>query len=248
MLIRHVSSILMCLLAIWSCAQDKGSEPGNVSLTNPLVEKGESIQAYPTSFNDASKLKLESSGIVSLVQGMNLSRDLESHQSYQQLAANESFAEMAVEFIHFFKVPFQLKDPKNELRVTRVNGDDLGFHQVRLAQNYESIPVLNSELIVHFDKNDHVYLVQGQYIQSPNALDLKPRMTAEEVNQVVIDHGYAAAEITDPSPLILPLSDGQPKLVYQLSSNASLTDRSILLVDANNGEVIRKLPTIYNTN
>jgi len=248
MFVRHASWILICVLGISSCGRDSDAQRDNTSPTNSKLQNDSSALTFPSRFDVADKLKRDSNGVVSLLQGVNLSSELEEYSHYQQLANNKSFGEMAVEFVHFFKTPFQLQDPKTELSVTRVQEDDLGFHQVRLAQNYKSVPVLHSELIVHFDQDDHVYLVQGQYIQSPIALNLKPRMTAQEVNQFVIDHGYAAAEVIDSSPLILPPSDGQPRLVYQLKSNVSLTDQSILLVDANNGEVIRKLRTIYNAN
>lgn len=243
---RCVIWVLICAFIFSSCGRDSDTRRDTVPLSDSVIQNNDPTPNFPLSFDGANKLKRDSSGVVSLLQGKNLSHDLENNPHYQQLVENGSFGEMAVEYVHFLKIPFQLEDPKSELSVTRVQEDDLGFHQVRLAQNYKSVPVLYSELIVHFDRDDHVYLVQGHYIQTPKKLNLKPAMTLDEVLQGVTDHGDVAPASTDAGPVILPLGDDPPKLVYQLRSQVSITDQSILLVDANNGEVVRKLPTIYN--
>jgi Zn-dependent metalloprotease len=245
---RDVVWVLIWTFALSSCGRDSNTRLNVEPLSDSVFQKNDPTPNFPSSFDGADKLERDSSGVVSLVQGENLSQDLEKNPQYQQMAENGSFGDMATVFVDFFKIPFQLEDPKSELSVTRVQEDDLGFHQVRLAQNYKSVPVMYSEIIVHFDRDDHVYLVQGQHIPTPKKLNLNPAMTLDEVIQGLTDHGDVSPANTDLGPVILPLDDGSPKLVYQLRSQVSLTDQSILLVDANTGEVVRKVSTIYTTN
>lgn len=247
---RKILILLVGLAPLYGCGGGGGytsSPPSASPPRNSVIQNSGLTRIFPTNFDDVDKLQRDSSGVVSLLQGTNLSRTIESDPHYQRLFESRSYGAMAVDFVHFFKIPFQLEDPKNELNVTRVHKDDLGYHQVRLAQNYRSVPVLNSELIVHFDRGDHVYLVQGQYIRTPAMMDLEPKMTLNAVINAIKDHGNLAPASTNSGPVILPLDDAPPKLVYRLRSQVSLTDQSILLVDADSGVVLRKLPTIYDT-
>ena len=242
---RYVIWVLICAFVFSSCGRNNRTQRDGTPPPNSVIQNSTPAPISPSSFVGANKLERDSSGVVSLLQGTNLSRTVEKHPHYQRLVENRSFGEMAIDFVQFFKIPFQLEDPKSELKVTRVQEDDLGFHQVRLAQNYKSVQVLNSEIIVHFDRGNHVYLVQGQYIRTPSEMDLKPKMTLNAVIKAITDHGGLALVSTNADPVILPLNDGPPKLVYQLKSRESLTKQYILLIDANNGTVIRKVPTIY---
>jgi Zn-dependent metalloprotease len=248
MAMRNVVWVLIWTFALSSCGRDSNTRLNVEPPPDSVFENNDPTPNFPSSFYGADKLERDPSGAVSLVQGKNLSNELEITAHYQQLSENGSFGEMAAEFVDFYKIPFQLENPKSELNVTRIQEDDLGFHQVRLAQNYKSVPVMYSEIIMHFDRDDHVYLVQGQYIPTPEKLNLNPAMTLDEVIQGLTDHGDVSPANTDFGPVILPLRDGPPKLVYQLKSQVSLTDQSILLVDANTGEVVRKVSTIYTTN
>ena len=246
MLMRNIIWVLICAFIFSSCGRDYSTQRVGTSPPKPVIQNDAPAPISLTSFDGAYELKRDSSGVVSLLQGANLSQTVERYPHYQRLVENQSFGEMAIAFVQYFKIPFQLEEPKSELNVSRIQEDDLGFHQVRLAQNHKSVHVLNSEIIVHFDRDDHVYLVQGQYIRTPSKMDLKPKMTLNAVIKVITDHGDLAPLSANADPAILPLNNGPPKLVYQLKSQASLTKQYILLIDANNGTVIRKLPTIYN--
>ena len=243
---RSVVWSTSALFLLASCIPNNDTQHNGAPTADTVTENGELTNIFPSSFEGSKKLDRDSNGTVSLLQGDNLSLALEGYAEYRRLFESKSFGEMAVEFVHFFKKPFQLEHPRSELSVTRVQEDDLGFHQVRLAQNYETVPVMYAELIVHFDRDDHVYLVQGQYIPTPANLNLVPKMTLDEVMEGIHDHGSVSADSTSSGPFILPSNDSSPKLVYQLISRVSLTDQSMLLVDANNGRVLRKVPTIYS--
>ena len=245
MLTCRIICVFLAVFVMASCGPNGGSRRNPTPTSEPINRPSEPTIIFPVSFEGTKKLERDSSGTVSVLQGKNLSLALEGNPDYQQLVERQSFGEMAVEFIQFFKTPFQLQDPKSELSVARFQEDDLGFHQVRLAQNYKAVSVMYSELIVHFDPDGHVYLVQGQYIKTPLNLNLIPKLTLEAVVEGIQGYSDVLPDSTYPGPLILPLTDSSPKLVYQLRSRVSVTDQSILLVDANNGQILRKVPTIY---
>lgn len=244
----RITGILLSVLIMASCNRNVATQLDGTPMPDSVDSPSGITDVSPTGFDGVTKLKRESSGAVSLLQGDNLSLAIEGDPEYRRLIESRSYAELAIEFVHFFRMPFQLEDPKRELSVTRVQEDDLGFHQVRLLQNYKSVNVMHSEIIVHFDRDDHVYLFQGQYIPTPVNMSLKPKMALNAVAESIKGHGDVSVDRTSAGPFILPMSDAHPKLVFQLRSRLSLTNQSILLIDANNGEIVRKLPTIYNAN
>jgi Zn-dependent metalloprotease len=246
MLRRHVTWILITVLLLSACGRNVATQSEGTPVPDSADGSNQTANSFPMSFEGAIELKRESNGSISLLKGDNLSIGIESRQSYQYLLEAQSFAAMAIEFVQSFKEEFRLENPKSELAVLRAQEDDLGFHQVRLAQNYKSVPILYSELIVHFDREDHVYLVQGQYIPTPIDINLTPEMNLDAVVKSIKGQGEVSPSST--GTLILSLSGEPPRLVYQIRLQVSLTDQSILIVDANTAEVIRKVPTIYNAN
>src|SRR5690606_14251102 len=117
--------------------------------------------------------------------------------------------------------------------------------QVRLAQFFKGIPVLNTEILIQFDAEDNLNLVQAKYIETPSAIDRVPSLKVEEVIDRLPGHGKLMPVGPNSGLSILPKPAGTPVLVYRLSSTISLTDQSTLFVDANNGKVLGRVPTTY---
>jgi Zn-dependent metalloprotease/subtilisin family serine protease len=66
----------------------------------------------------------------------------------------------------------------SEMRITQIQNDFLGNRHIRMMQYYKEIPVIGSDIIVHVNKQNEIYLVSGNY--SPDiSIDL-----TSTVNQV----------------------------------------------------------------
>jgi Zn-dependent metalloprotease len=229
MQLREILLLNLVLVSIVACRNDDSSES--------------EIQ-LPVDFTGVEQIRRNSNDSISIVKGQNLSSTLENHRDYQALQENGDHEAMAMAYVRHFATPFRLSNPQAELTLIRVNEDDLGYHQVRFTQNFRGVPVVYSEIIVHFNQVDHVYLLQGQYIPTPSSLDLNPAMSLDDVVAGLASHG----ELTpiQPSLAILAVNGGDPILVYQVTSRVSLTDQSVLLIDANSGTIVQKVPTVYN--
>ncbi len=58
---------------------------------------------------------------------------------------------------------FGLQNPKEELRLLRSEDDELGFTHYRYERIIDTVPVYGDELIIHVNKEAHVYQVNGRY-------------------------------------------------------------------------------------
>jgi len=204
---------------------------------------GGAMTASPDSFHNATEVRRDSDGAVVLVKGDNLSGVIELDAHFASSMREQSYDEMAQLFVQNYRIPFQLVDPNSEVVVSKVQGDNLGYHQVRLSQVYRDIPVLNTEMIVHFNPQDHVYLVQSQFIPTPTELVVIPALTEDEVVK-----SLAQSNVTLGSAVlaILPRERQRPILVYTIEMRRSVIDSRSVVVDANSGAILQEIPTVYN--
>src|SRR5690606_3100437 len=58
---------------------------------------------------------------------------------------------LALSVLDNYAFELGLKQPSNELTLTKIQTDDLGYNHIRYVQTHDNIPVWGSELIVHTD-------------------------------------------------------------------------------------------------
>lgn len=58
---------------------------------------------------------------------------------------------------------FKLQDPVKELELLSSHTDELGFQHLRFSRQYNKIPIWNDDLIVHINKQNQLYLINGRY-------------------------------------------------------------------------------------
>jgi Zn-dependent metalloprotease len=175
----------------------------------------------------------------------NLSLPLEQESEYRNLLARAAYAEMAKEFIDRHRDEFLLESPSEELRLTRLQADALGFHQVRLQQYYRELPVLETEIIVHFNEGDHIYLVQGHYAPTPSNLSVRPALSDEEIEHRTVGQLGGILSVRQ-SHLTIFLHESRPYLAYRLILSRTLTESWEVIADANSGAILRQLPVTYH--
>ena len=198
--------------------------------------------------SDAGLRRDPQRGTVRFLRGANLSQDLERDPAFRALQAADRFAEIALAFLTAYATEFRLVQPEDEMVVASVETDDLGFNRVRLQQRFEGIPVWGAELIVQLDRANHVNLVQGRYIPTPERLGTIPEITGEDALAI------ASTKLADPesgcpgcrSDLVIFASDNQPpRLAYRVRVTISMTEGWVMIVDAVTGAMLDKLSTVY---
>ena len=154
-------------------------------------------------------------------------------------------AAQAIEFISAHREVFRLKNPAEELKVSAVNRDELGFHHVRLAQVFGGLDVAHCQLIVHFRANGALYLINGSYIPTPAALDLRPKLSAAAAVRAI------AAELTAepadwPAALkIWPARNGAGLLAYEVAASIAPDRAWRVFVDAHSGKILDRISAVY---
>lgn len=81
-------------------------------------------------------------------------------------------------FIEKHKQLFLLMNPQNELKLKNSKIDKLGMTHLRLNQTYKGIPVWANQIIVHFDKNSNIYMINGRY-EPTHVIDINPVISRE---------------------------------------------------------------------
>jgi Zn-dependent metalloprotease len=190
----------------------------------------------------------ERNGTVIFLKGDNLSVTLEEHKDFQQLQASNQYEVIVLAFLNAHRSVFRVDHPSQELTVKSVTTDDLGLRHIRLQQVYRSIPVWASEINVHLDRANHVYLVQGRYIPTPGGLNVQPALTRERSLQLVAkDLGRSESDCPRcrADLIIFALSDSPPRLAYRVLAQPRLTEGWAYVIDAETGSILDKISTIY---
>lgn len=73
-------------------------------------------------------------------------------------------ARNAVAVMEKLAAVYDMREPANELKLVRVDVDELGFRHVRLDQVYRGLRVIGAQIIVHFDDSGLAYEVNGRYV------------------------------------------------------------------------------------
>src|SRR5262245_313597 len=157
------------------CAGDVGVARGSDPVSVPSVR-------LPV---DAQVRRDPARGTITLLAASNLSQALEQDPAFAALQASGRFADVALAFLAAQRSIFKLSSPADELAVDSVRTDELGLTHVRLRQIVGPLPVWNAEVIVHLDRERHVYRVQGSYISTPSGLPSTPRLDETQARRTV---------------------------------------------------------------
>jgi hypothetical protein len=183
-------------------------------------------------------------GTVIFLRGKNLSEALERSADFRELQSADRFGEISLAFVSPYRALFNLEEPERELVLKSVTRDKMDFKHVRLQQVFQGIPVWAAEMIVHLDKSNHVYLVQGRYIPTPQGLSTSPRLTAADALHIAARHVGLGTECKGCSSELVVFAKGNPGLAYRVLATVSLVEGWALMVDAETGAVLEKIPTV----
>ncbi len=189
----------------------------------------------------------ERNGSIFRIEGSNLSQYLQSDTSFQQLQSENRFSDIALEFLSTYRSLFKLQQPSEELRLMSFNVEGSGQKHIRFSQFFMGIPVKSSEMIVHLNRFNQVYLVEARYIPTPSGLVIQPKLTeaeafrkaAQELNRQ--DCPNCRSEL-----MIFSDNSSKPHLAYRVSANAGVTQAWEIFIDAHGGEMLAKLSAVHS--
>lgn len=144
---------------------------------------------------------------------------------------------------------FGIEDTENQLKLVGTEADTLGFRHYKYQQMQQGLPVFGQQVIVHV-KDETVTSVGGHI--TPNIPEATPRFAADRAVRVAIDSlpeapkGDTKLHGTQEQLGWYTLSNGDPRLAYELEVGNGNDKRWQLYVDAQTGKVLDKWSLVHN--
>lgn len=185
-------------------------------------------------------------GTVTLIKG-NLYSSIDTIQSDLRNQDTQLYQSLALDFMQHYRTLFKLNQPLNELNVSSAQIDNLDYKHIRLQQVFHDIPVWDSEIIVHINADEIVYLAGGHYIPSPDSISLSPAFN----NDKAIDYALnCLPKVKKPCPqcsakLIIYHDDTiNPILAYLVEASSKFSGSYKVILNAKTGELLARIPRL----
>jgi len=156
-----------------------------------------------------------------------------------------TYAQRAVSVLKNLAPLYGIQDVSQELLPSGTEQkDELGFRHQRLRQVYLGLPVVGSDLKVHFDKSGNPYEVSGRLVPGIK-LDPNPSITGDRAADFAtadfINKGFARPKTTEQPKLVIYTFEGISRLAYQLVISDGGAHVYRYWVDAKTGSVINAI-------
>jgi hypothetical protein len=179
------------------------------------------------------------------LQADDLSAALEQRPDIQDGLATSQFGTVALEFIGLYRRLFRLADPVAELKVSSTAIDNIGYKHVRLEQYFAGMPVLGAELIVHFNQDNRIYLVNGHYAPTPEGLVSTPALGKQEAMKILaarIPQMKNCLAQCKTDLIVFYDSASSPQLAYRIATNPGILEGREIVMDAETGKILQETP------
>ncbi len=155
--------------------------------------------------------------------------------------AGKDKVEFALNFLDEYKGLFILKKPKIELKLKSEKMDKAGNTHIRFGQYYQEIPVWGAQLLVHYDRDGCIKLVNGRWESTPQ-IDVTPLISKDSAFQIAKDElGTDGPWLKDPtSNLFIFTWEKETHLAWQVTLIPDLAHVWIYFVNAKNGNILLK--------
>ncbi|MGR3765908.1 M4 family metallopeptidase [Rossellomorea sp. NS-SX7] len=158
----------------------------------------------------------------------------------------------ALNYLQEKKSTLNMKNPKANLKVKKVEKDDLGMTHVRFNQTNNGILVEGSEIIVHYNKNNEITSVNGSYHQAAEETDinLSPQLSSSNAVEKAKSAVKAPEKLTyaPTSELVIYPFEGKNHLTYKVNVNflGEAPGNWFVFIDAKTGEVVDQYNAIMH--
>jgi hypothetical protein len=162
LVLLSVNSFFLILIILLSCmTNDVLAQSSNPRISLGLQKR---LTTLPP---DVRVIARPEDGTISYLRGGNLSSILAEGRDFRAIQSLDDPVVTAIAFLTAYKDLFGIQNPKDEFVLKSVNQDSLGLSQVRLRQVYSGIPVWNAEILIQLNQDNHISLVQADYIKNP---------------------------------------------------------------------------------
>lgn len=196
-----------------------------------------------------TEIEFRPNGTPSRIKGNDLAASLTPMAAFQTASRERNHREMAFLFIEHYKDFFRLTNPRNDLRIERIQSDDVGTTHLQLQQVLDDRPVWDKTILLHLKKTNAIYLFQGDY--EPSSALEKVKTQVEITPEQAISK--ALENVSDPSLpwtaqestlVIFPIELTIPRLAYNITLVSGLAHSDCYFVDAEDGRILHKMSLI----
>ena len=182
-------------------------------------------------------------GTVRFVKGENLCKELDGDPGFKASRTAGDSEGVARAFLVHYRDLWRLDDPNAELVKRRIDVERSGASHVRFAQTWRGFDVHGAELVVHLDRQRHVVLVTGSYVPTPRTVDTRPSIDAAQAREAAAKAaGGAPCTACTAELVVFAERHEDPRLAWRVGPPAGQTRGEEILVDAGDGDVLRRLP------
>lgn len=245
----------------------KATSFGNFSLTKIEVNNPQSsINSLESHTNIINQKVISENGTINWLQGKlgNITNyTSKRNNKLNQQSSTQSYIDASYSFFVKNKIEFKIDNPLEELIVVKNNEDELGFKHIKFKQMFKGFPIYGSEIIVHINKYDEIYTVNGNYEPTHSIIPQQSNISSEEAkiiceNKFKTENRFHILPITEDD--ILKLNDENieiawlptelcnMKLCYVVEIHPNLLDHYTLFIDAVNGQIIKEINSTCKIN
>lgn len=182
-------------------------------------------------------------GTPSLIKGDNLSSILDDEPGFQKLREKNLYVEIAFQFLQSQRGLLKLNDPNSELEKTDLTVDDMQFKHIKTRQVVNGVPIWGKEIIVHLNRKNQVYMVNGNFLPSVT-IDTTPRLTGAEAVEAAMKaapDGPSGWRSSGAEIQVYFVEPGEPRLVYVVTLVKGIAGREFYFINANDGAVLHNI-------
>lgn len=138
------------------------------------------------SVTDPSTIRYGENGVPTYIKGNNLSACLDKDLEFQNLQAENRYADIAFYYLDRQRSLFKLTSARDEFRVYNINSDNLGMTHIHLEQVYNKIPVWGKDIRIHLNADNQVYYVHGSYQPISPDVQTKAVISTETAGSIAL--------------------------------------------------------------
>lgn len=155
--------------------------------------------------------------------------------------AAEEKVEFALNFLDEYNDLFLLQKPKDELKLKSEKMDKAGNTHLRFDQYHEGILVWGADLLLHYDKDGFIKLINGRWEPTPQ-VDVAPSILKDEALQIAKDElGTEGPWLKDPTSVLYIFTwEGETHLAWHVTLIPDMAHIWIYFIDAKKGKLLLK--------
>jgi Zn-dependent metalloprotease len=160
---------------------------------------------------------------------------------FEEVAKSGEEVATALQFFHTHKGAYRMVNPDEELRVNRMDTDELGMRHLRFDQVYKGLRVVGSDLIAHFAADGRLSVVNGTF-EPYIDLDVTPALPSDQAIEIAdreLQDFFGKTEPADLPELVVFPWEGTNYLAWRFFMRSdSPPGRWECFIDARSGEVV----------